>query len=474
MSPSQTATRDVSTVGTNDIVRVFLSHKAEDAKAAIEIQSHLLVLGRGRLEVFVTEQVPFGGEYRDTLRHLALADKLILLYTDPHQIWDACLYESGFFDGRLFPDTTRRLIVLHDEDIKPPAPLNGFHSVAVSQEQRDPLRHFIHEIFAEEPRPGVSPIYPDLMKDEFAQYRKGLEDAIIKAVSGPQEVKVFAREIRIEVPAAALEKAKDTEVPREARVFADALSFQLFALSDNPRGYSWDEFYQSMDSVSDNTGDWVGALAHLMRGIALSSKSFPSTGLPLYRYSAGRLAQVYRPAIRSFRRKKDLLSFEVLFTDLPAETIEEQPGAATALAQALTVARMLRWGVLKHLENRVRDLNLDRQRGRLSGEEWSDAIGQEIHRFLEKKLTVYVEARNRGYQREDMQGYFDGERKASLESICARWDALVENAKELADRYLQRTAKAEEVTEFVRQSLGLNKEFMVLCADRYRDALAGM
>ena len=177
-------------------VRIFLSHKPEDAKAAMEIRNHLKFLGQERLHVFVSEEVPFAANYRgSTLREIAQADKLILLYTDPHQEWDSCLYESGFFDGRFFASSSKkRLIVLRDQAVQTPKSLTEFHAVKVSRTDRDELRQFLHEVFAESPRDGVGPINPDLMKEDFSSYRKDLEEAIINAVSGSQEPRVFARD----------------------------------------------------------------------------------------------------------------------------------------------------------------------------------------------------------------------------------------------------------------------------------------
>src|SRR5262249_14709855 len=123
-----------------DTVRIFISHKAEDAEAAREIGKQFIAYGQGRLRVFRSEEVPTGAKWRPALfEELARADRLILLYTDPHQEWNWCLYESGFFDGKQFPDSTKRLVVLHDESVVPPDPLTHFQTVRVSRSQRDPL-----------------------------------------------------------------------------------------------------------------------------------------------------------------------------------------------------------------------------------------------------------------------------------------------------------------------------------------------
>ncbi|HYH68584.1 MAG TPA: hypothetical protein VD866_28080 [Urbifossiella sp.] len=457
-------------------VNLFISHKAEDAKSAREIAHKLTFLGRERLNVFVVEEEPFSTGYWDhTRRQLVQADILVLLYTDPHQEWDAWLYESGFFDGRLWPNNAKRLFVLHAEEVNLRAPLAYFDSVEVSRTKREDLERFLRQVFEEPPRHGVEPINPLLMHEDNATFRNPLEDAIINAVCGSCEHRVFAREVRVEVGMSALEGARDHEVPALARVFGDAPTMGLFGLRERPNGYPWNEFYQGMDGVSDNTSDWAGSLAALMRDIAFSDRDLPSTGLPLYRQrDASGQSRVYRPAIRLFRLKQDVASFTVMFTDLPVETTAERPGAATSLAQALTVARMLRWGVLQDLDDRILKLITRRPKAIEGDGPWQEQVAAEVHRFLGQKLTVMVEARNRGYRREEMLGYFQGPQKEELDAVLFKWDQWVEQAKEVADQFAQHAGDVNAIRELTRECLELNKRYMVLCAERYTEALRNM
>jgi hypothetical protein len=258
-------------------------------------------------------------------------------------------------------------------------------------------------------------------------------------------------------------------------VFGEGASLNLFALRERAEGYPWKEFYHGMGRVSESAGDWAGALASLMKGIALSNVHLPSTGLPLYRYrdETGR-PQVYRPAVRTFRRKKEMLSFCIVFTDLPTETTVEPVGAATSLAQALTVARMLRWGVIKDLDDRVLDLTARHAQGVLTDARWQDEVALEIHGFLGRRLNVLVEARNRGYRRDEVLGYFEGPRRKDLEAVLFEWDQWVEEAKTVQDRFSQHEGRVEEVRKLIEECLDLNKRYMVACAERYIEALRGM
>jgi hypothetical protein len=292
------------------------------------------------------------------------------------------------------------------------------------------------------------------------------------SVRGADQTRVFTREIRIDIPEVALQRASVNEVPPEAQVFGDASSLHLFGLHGEDKGYSWSDFYKGMDSMSDNTAEWVGELAQMMRTIAFSSAESTSTGLALFRYRKAETTQVFRPAIRQFRREQGLLSFSVLFTDIPQETTTEPPGAAAiSLAQALMLARMQRWGVMKPFENRVEALSLRERDGRLTHAEWSAAIARELEHFVVRRQTVMVEGRNRGYQREALRGYFTGGRLRKLNKIFHRWDELWDEASKLAGSFRDRVGTKEDIRKLIQECLEQNKQLMVLCAARYLEAL---
>jgi hypothetical protein len=467
MSNGQTA------IATDQGLRIFISHKDEDAEGAQKLAARLRAHNPDRLHVFVSEQLPAGAEWREALlKELKEADKLIILYTDPQLSWDWCLYESGIFHAFHMPTdsgssaSNRGLIVLHDEGVVPPDPLRYYQNVKVSRNDRAALRALLRQIYVEEPRPGAKPVFPELMQDQYAQVCGELEETIIEAVSGPLEMRAFAKEIRIQLKEDSLRGSRETELPPDARVFGDADSLRLFELADREDGYDWAMFYQAMDQMSDHTGEWVTALSDLVRLIAFTPKRLASTGLPLYRYhdeSAGH-SEVYRPAVRSFRRKRDLLSFKVLFTDLPKETTLEPEGPATSLAQALTVARMLRWGVMEPLAERLANLTRAPSPHR--------AVASELHSLLGKLVTVYVEAFNRGYKRDALTRCFEQpDQVQHLEQMFAEWDPIPLQIKELMSQLEQGSGDLTEAQSLVQRSLAINKRFMVLCARRYAEVL---
>jgi hypothetical protein len=68
-----------------------------------------------------------------------------------------------------------------------------------------------------------------------------------------------------------------------------------------------------------------------------------------------------------------------------------------------------------------------------------------IPRFLGQKLTVLVEARNRGYRREEVLWYFEGPRKQALDDILSKWDLWVEQAREVAHQFVLHEGSIEAI-----------------------------
>jgi hypothetical protein len=452
-------------IAKGQLVRIFISHKDGDREAAKDIHDLLKRYGKGKLDVFVSEELPKGEGWREALlEQLRLADRLVLLYTDPHQNWDWCLYESGFFHGRHDQDKSKRLVVVHDSEISPPKPLQYIQSVKVSPDKRADLEQCIREVFGP-PAPGLKPINAKLLTDQFAAERKKIEDAIIKAVCNPPKEKMFATEIRIEVETDQLRTAKEGTIPNGARVFGDAKSLSLFSIDESPDGLPWTSFYHGMDGVSDNTADWAASLADIMRSLAFAPWKLTSTGLPLYRYRQGGRTAVYRPGITSFGQCRGKLWFKVLFMDLPTETTVEPEGPITFLAQALQLCRMFRNGVISDLKDQIDHVREKRKSGDYSEPKARGELAEATRRFRGIGANVYVESRNGGYDRERMRNCFEGADLAQIDKAFKDWDLLYQGkAKELSN---DDTVELEEAAQLVEDALRINKQFMELCAKRY-------
>jgi hypothetical protein len=449
-------------------LRLFISHKVDACEGAREIAKKLRALGKGALEVFISEELPYGLDWLTTLhRELDKADKLVLLYTDPDQQWDWCLYESGFFRGRASDNAGKSVIVFHDIDVPPPAPLQHIQNAAMSERHRDGIQKFIQELFTEPVRPGVGPLLPEVVKD--GKKCREVEDLFIHAVSYPREQRGFANEICVQVKEDALKGRGD--MPSTARVFGSGLD--LLALDRADNGHPWKLIYEEIERRSDNPHDWVRALVELMRQVTFSPNRLPSTGLPLFRCRDGGRSRVYRPAIRSYTKKRDILSFHIIFVDLPEEAQgEKYIGSEASLAYALAISRMFRWSVLEPLAEHLRRLR------KSAGVKRAD-VALELHNFFNQISTVYAEGKNQGYGREQLEASLEERDQTKLQRLLRDWDLAMSDLRDWQDELDDPTKVSEEFTQhefnriemWAEMVLMINKAFLVLCTKRYLEIL---
>jgi hypothetical protein len=126
--------------------RVFISHKGRDSAAAKAICQALETRGGNSLPIFVSERISPGVEWpKEIWGNLRAADWLLLLYTDPSQEWDWCLFEAGFFVGQS-REGDKRLVCLHTTDAPPPMPLRHWQSVAVTEAEQ--MENFLVDLFS--------------------------------------------------------------------------------------------------------------------------------------------------------------------------------------------------------------------------------------------------------------------------------------------------------------------------------------
>src|ERR1700694_683687 len=92
--------RKETVANTDDVFKVFISHKHEDHALAVEVKKALEGLARPKLiDCFVSgTDITAGMDWRREIRSvLARSHLLVLLFTAPSKNWDWCLYETGLY-----------------------------------------------------------------------------------------------------------------------------------------------------------------------------------------------------------------------------------------------------------------------------------------------------------------------------------------------------------------------------------------
>jgi len=117
---------------------VFISHRIKDKHVAYSIKD-LLTQHTANVDDIVSEDIEKGENWRKIITtQLHNAHLLVLVFTDPHEDWSWCLYETGFFDAltQLADKTqTRRIHCLHHPDTGPPKPIADLQTVPATPEE---------------------------------------------------------------------------------------------------------------------------------------------------------------------------------------------------------------------------------------------------------------------------------------------------------------------------------------------------
>lgn len=113
-----------------DVFRVFVSHKSDDAELATVVAEEMRKLAPDRIECWVSgEALTAGMDWdREIKKQLARSHLLVLLFTTPQHTWDWCLYEVGLYVRFDVEDVTS-VACLFDPNGAPPAPLNQVQCV---------------------------------------------------------------------------------------------------------------------------------------------------------------------------------------------------------------------------------------------------------------------------------------------------------------------------------------------------------
>ena len=76
---------------------VFISHRSEYGRVARALKEVIETASHGQIDVFISEDITRGNEWRPAIeKHLRDA-KPFLIYGAPYEDWSWCFYEAGYF-----------------------------------------------------------------------------------------------------------------------------------------------------------------------------------------------------------------------------------------------------------------------------------------------------------------------------------------------------------------------------------------
>jgi len=314
-------------------LRIFISHKGKDKAAVEKITNALELYGATNLKIFVSERisagVPWAAEIYDKLKR---ADWLLLLYTDPSEEWDWCLFEAGFFAAYI-QDPKRRLICLHTLDDPPPMPLQDWKTVPVTDEKA--MEQLLKDLFDE-----INPVLAD-SKEKLQDLTDLIAKAFLLEVRRMIKSKWYTKYVTLSMNAAQVEELKETgRVPNDVQCgLKENESLYLFGYGsgDCEMGKlegGLDEHYKE---------SWLKALGESLRAAGLNKTPVPRIPI-LYSSSVERHYHVVLHCLRRF--SDGSLEFYLLFIEKIPENEMEQGQELQRLGNMLKLGRAFRWQIL--------------------------------------------------------------------------------------------------------------------------------
>ena len=321
-------------------LKIFISHKGKDKEAAEKITYALELYGATNLKIFVSERisagVPWAPEIYDKLKR---ADWLLLLYTDPSEEWDWCLFEAGFFAATI-KDQQKRLICLHTLDDQPPLPIQEWQTVPVTDEKK--MEEFLKLLFGE--------INPTLANSKGRLQE--LADLIAKAfqlkVRRKLKTEWYTSYMTLSMNADQVEQLIQT-----GRVPGDIKCGMKKGESLNIFGFGTGECTMEIleEGLEKHHKDsWLKALGECMRAAALNRIPIPRIPI-LYSSSTQKDYHVILHCSRLF--SDGSMEFYFLFVEKIPENEIEQGRELKKLGNILKLGRAFRWQILTKFQREI-------------------------------------------------------------------------------------------------------------------------
>jgi hypothetical protein len=442
-----------------NLIRVFLSHKKKDFRAAKQIRDELRLQSAGRIDVFMSENITKGDDWQGKIEEaLYESDWFLLLYSGVDNDWAWCHHEAGIFRGMAYPDADR-LVVLYPPNVELPDPLKRYQAVKCQPPQRDQpdeLDLFFKEVFGKPPYPGVQPINP-VFAEEACATRKEAAERIVEAV-GFLVVDSIAPEnvMLLHVPDVAL--LKSAVILDRSSIERGSSAMRLFELGDS--GFSWQKFQDALDPDLRQELDqtfWPAVYKACARSLT-SCRLAPTYAV--FRSPAD--GHHYLPVINSVDITGDnSATFTISFVQTAAGTqncVRER--SVARIFTALNLSHRFRWEIIDPYKDARRLQDFVEHRARTLGGEGGGGAG--LATVWDAIKLLEIESRNRGVNDpEALPADFGPAARVRVSAMFDQWQTMRSR--------LEEAAHAGDVTGFaaVLSELDpINVEFISLAAKR--------
>jgi hypothetical protein len=296
----------------NGPINIFLSHRHEDSEAISQFRTKLEALSAGRLRFFQSSapgQIQAGEDWRKRIhREIKKSDALILIFTDPSQTWDWCLYEVGLFTDLNKKEEESRIICLCSYEDKPPSPLLSRQFIRANKKA---IRGFLTNLFKKTDYfPGQKAINPKLTVKMINELTSQLS-AILSRKAGKREY--FTKWLKAIVPEP--DKISPGSIPADVLIepYADCLI--LFGMTQTPPHkpfWTWGDLVEmgNLNKCFKHSKTWQQSVAKMVS----SAKKGQIFKQQAHKLKAAGTQEFYRPILWKFETDgKGAMTFFLLF-----------------------------------------------------------------------------------------------------------------------------------------------------------------
>jgi hypothetical protein len=326
---------------------VFISHRIKDKNVAYSIKD-LLTQHTANVDYFVSEDIEKGENWRKIITtQLHTSHLLVLVFTDPHEDWSWCLYETGFFDAltQLADKTqTRRIHCLHHPDTGPPKPIADLQTVPATPEE---IIRWLKDLFDQTHQPMTA--YRN--NTEIPQ----LADQISGFFHNGHRPLYSTKSVNVEVDCNLLDSRDD--LPANSILDGDdGLMEELFGTY---RGkIDWATAKKRFDQFPDVSEANLNALKEISRAVYCIYKN--NRVLPLQStIFVGRGPKRYRPIISHAKElSTSRIGCQILLIEEVGGPLQNVDRRLGALLTAMRMALRIRWEIVRPfvLDSNVRIL----------------------------------------------------------------------------------------------------------------------
>jgi hypothetical protein len=405
-----------------EYIQVFLSHKLKDQKSAAEIREEFQAKG-GRLRVFMSENIPKGGEWQKEIeKQLHASDWFVLLFTGVEdEDWSWCHHEAGLFRGMMYPEADR-VVVLYPPNVTLPDPLNQYQ--AVQCQDPEDLYSFFEDLFGKEPYPEFAAINPFFANArEAAAGRQAAAETIVKAVGRLVVGAIEPKEVMIVHVGNKGDLLDRAEFPADARIRRGSGALQLFELGD--REFTWREFQEALEpKLRESLSHSFWPAIHQACAKSVRSHRLVSTHTVLHSPAD---EKHYMPTLSRIETTgDDSATFHITFVQVAAGTQAEVRHKSVArIFTALNLAHRFRWEIIDPYRSLDRLRHCVERHARTIDRDGDAATngGGGLSMIWEKIRLLEIEAENRGvYDPQALPADFGPAAEDRVREMFTLWD----------------------------------------------------